>query len=1291
MNLDDKVEFVLNGQHLSALNIRFYGGANGMTAQNYPGNVEIVFDLPAGSNECLGSVFDQLKHRIIWFNWNSNNRHGIYQYSLTTNLVTNLLLCFTDSQTDILEFDLDYPIASVNIIYTTEEDGDILTWTVRNNKPKELNILDAENDLFGANWLAEYLDVCKQPPTIPPICAYENDATSIVNNLYGSGGYKLYRFRELFEYGDFQQSAPGSISKMPIPFDYTDQDVVTDPTKNCRIGIVIQTGGADVVKLHVWAQENIGVTWGKFFNIAILDKAELGIPDNDTYIHYFSNNEAYDYVDPLLADLDFDRVPDRANTQELLNGNVIIYGGITEGLDPIVPDVALEVQDDDISNVGYPVEASVTQAGTNGLNIGEDITIRLVGQPAFASLGQGSAVDITIVVGASTFFINCATPLITTTIADLITQLSVSASGFGFTIVSSTSNSLVIRRTNQVLSHFVSYGNGNNIKPVNESVPANDFSSKHNYAIAYFAEKQKNNGATTSESFVGQITPIDFDAPASTFDLTQVQLTINNRPPIWAKNWQLLRTNNLTSENKVSLVSDRTFKDDLFGYISIEPLNTYKVQYETSVLSYDFVNGDRIKFCCLFNNDKTVANDYGNSHDYEIVGQVVNPNINGLVQGGTFVKINLPTTSGSFDFGNFLSNTYYFYYIKLYTPSKSVANNLDVYYEVGEMFEVGEPGLATRYHQGNTQNQTSDGLTPAISIFKGGDSWYRLREIRAGAYFRANTVPNVTYSWAGEPVYQQTIENIPVGTSYTVKNTTAGNSSNTNNWLIKTSVTQAVNFNVKGKLTFQALATTTNRLLILILTRTVGGGASQIIQLAERPTGAANGQIIEFDIDVNITIPANNFVIIYLQESPVSSTPFSANALSGQITFIDTEHDFTIGVIDPNFSDFFESKINSNGRPLVVNPDEKTIKFGTLSRWGLAYQQNTNINQINRFYPANFDEIDRQKGEIQRFKARDRMLRVFQNRACAQYGIYSQFVSNNQGQKELIKTDTIITKGNIFYYSGEYGMGEQYTGLVSSKNVDYIADPVIGYELRLSNDGITPTSQLYKADFYLKPKITQYNKDWSRQGGGIAKILGTYSYFDEELVRLLQAGGSQDNGIPAYCYTFNEKRNGFSSFLSLTEAEWLENGNDILFAWKNGRLWQMNIGNPSGSYCSYFGTQYSCYITLVFNMSLLEVKTWEAVGEVASQIWNCPLIYTSTFTYSGQRQESELINQDFADLEGEFKSAFLRDIHSYGGLINGDILKGNLLVATFQIDTPTSQATLSQVTVMTKDSPLNVK
>ena len=72
LNTDDKPENVAGPQHIDAKNVRFYGGSTGLTAENIKGNYVISnANLPAGSNECIGSFYDSVNQRIIWFNYNS--------------------------------------------------------------------------------------------------------------------------------------------------------------------------------------------------------------------------------------------------------------------------------------------------------------------------------------------------------------------------------------------------------------------------------------------------------------------------------------------------------------------------------------------------------------------------------------------------------------------------------------------------------------------------------------------------------------------------------------------------------------------------------------------------------------------------------------------------------------------------------------------------------------------------------------------------------------------------------------------------------------------------------------------------------------------------------------------------------------------------------------------------------------------------------------------------------------------------------------------------------------------
>jgi len=128
-------------------------------------------------------------------------------------------------------------------------------------------------------------------------------------------------------------------------------------------------------------------------------------------------------------------------------------------------------------------------------------------------------------------------------------------------------------------------------------------------------------------------------------------------------------------------------------------------------------------------------------------------------------------------------------------------------------------------------------------------------------------------------------------------------------------------------------------------------------------------------------------------------------------------------------------------------------------------------------------------------------------------------------------------------------------------------------------------------------------------------------------------------------------------------------------------------------YNNFYGTQYDSSITGVFNKNVLQKKTYLSIAEVTSKVWYCPEIETTINSYGAVKQESELIEQDFAELEGDFNSSFLRDKNSDGGLINGSTLKGNWIKIKFQatnlLPPLNNIITLSVVSCYYVDSPLN--
>lgn len=1340
LNTDDSGYVIPSGDHAMAKNIRFRGNPGNLRAEGVPGTYEVTNDnLPVGKNQCIGSFYDSLKQRIIWFNWNSNNQHGIYKWDVQTNIITPLLICFTNSQTDILGFDLNFPIPSVNIIYTTEQDGDLLVWAARNKRPKILNILSAENNIYGSNWLEEYLDVAKAPPSIPIKCAYEDDPTSLLNNMRK----QLFRPQYRFIYGDNLKSVWSARGNVAIPNDYTSPQTDTNATKNCRILCVLQTGGNDVKKIEVAMAlaselgDNAGNEWGIPFSVTILDKEELSIPDNDVYVYSFYNNEAYVEVDERENLLDFDRVPDIANSQELLNGNIIVYGGIQEGLDPVVPDVAVTTGLEIASTLDTSSILSVTQNGLYGFQTG-NITFIVLGIVRMQDIYSAQ-----VQVGVTTYTITY-TAVVGDTAADVLAGLSASATGQGFTQVSITSNTLVINRTGQVLlksrlegkaQSFVGSVNlntsgvitltggaayidlfpkgtmfyvtnvansGNTIlftvdttttllgnllilvtvppavtetvvssivyilSPLNESQEAYDWNAKQNYGLVYFDEKGKTNGVTTSTSF-SATTIFDFTGGLNTvlFEIPKINLSISHRPPIWAKYFHVVRTGNLSKQKYLYWMSDRTYKDDKYAYISIESIQSYKILNPNSIISYDFAPGDRIRFHILYNANGTPGSSVP-YRDYEIYQQVINPEINGTIRNGQFLKIVLPDDLDAFfNFGDGITRQYFYYYIELYTPAKSASANLDVYYEFVQRYEIGNSGTSTRFHQGMIQNQSTDLVTPATFLFDRGDAYFRYRDINVGNIIAYDLLPTTSVQ-PGYIVAQRIKSEIILNPEYEVapdvpyqQLITTGGLYNNAGWTISVN-TPSYNFKAKGTVAFVARTTTAAQVRFQIGIADSGGTITYYV-LGSR-TGLTNGEQFGFTFSLPVTWPVHSKSFLHVASSDNS---FVCDLLSGSISYSEPDKSFIVGVVDQNFSDFYDSKINENGRSWVVNPDEKTIFFQTLLRWGLAYQQNTNINQINRFFPLNFDEVDRAKGDIQRLAAWARQLIVFQNLAVGHYGVYNKYIQSNSSQ--LTTTDEILTKNNIQYYSGNFGIGKEYCSLIRGRNSFYFVDPVRAYHVRLAPDGLTPISEINKGQFYIQPLFAPYNKDYIRPDGSFAKILGAYNFYEEEAIVSLQSGVYGNDKINPYTFSFNEKRNSYCTFFDLENVDWITSAEDRVIVFKNG---QLNVWNNTDKYSNFLGTQYYPSITLVFNDKDAFTKTFLSLGYEANQLWTAEeigdVITSQPNDQTALSQISAIKDWCFQIQEGRYHANLLRDANSMPdqlqALNEGDVLKGVYII-----------------------------
>lgn len=408
----------------------------------------------------------------------------------------------------------------------------------------------------------------------------------------------------------------------------------------------------------------------------------------------------------------------------------------------------------------------------------------------------------------------------------------------------------------------------------------------------------------------------------------------------------------------------------------------------------------------------------------------------------------------------------------------------------------------------------------------------------------------------------------------------------------------------------------------------------------------------------------------------IQNTPAEFNFYEGDVYFrpriiaVSAANVLQYNALDRNFVDSYISAVNSiDGRSSVIDINARRAYYSTLVRFSGAYQANTNINDTNRFYPNNFDEYDYSYGDIMRLKVRDRFVRVFQKLKVGQVPLYAQILKE-QNKENLVVTDRLLNP--IQYYIGDVGIGEHAESLASYNFADYFTSNVKGYVCRVSNDGVKFLSIDYNVDSW----ATQYIP--LRTGN--SKIYGAYDQRLGNYIMALEATQTDS----AQTLVYDDNANTFDTFLSY-HPEMMTCLGVLFITFKDGKLYT----HDNEKYNRFYNEDYDSTITFVFNQSPLDKKTFLSVGEVASQVWDVPILGTDVNSYGTTKMTSNLVDSDFAELEGSFEAGILRDQNSIGGLLEGDAMKGKLMTVKFRAKVPNKLVSLNLVSLKYINSPLN--
>jgi hypothetical protein len=723
MNLDDSFYYLAKTDYVDALNITHDAQeqSEDIINTNITGNRLIPYNLPTGTNATIGAKSDILRNRVFEFIWNSNNKHSIVIYDRITDTRTKLIENLTDSNNvDILQFTRTNKIIHADIIYRSEDEGDLLFYTDGNVSPRKLNVKHIQDGIYGTLEVP-FIELAKMPPRSPIIAAYGNDATRNSNSLRKKLLMATYRW----SYDDFEKSTFTTYSKIPLPIGYYGSDNDITNTNNNFVTLTVETGNKNVTDIEIAVRFNIDGDWANFLQIIVLNKVQLGIADNITYQYLFYNDAVY----PPIADVEivnnvqviplFDWVPQKANSQVCGNGNTIELGAITEDYD------------------NYPIsQLDITMTAANETNIPPDtdpaaLTYTTNGTEWIFSIGG------TITTG-TLFKVLAFIP--GSGVQTFITYTSVGGD---------TPNSVAIAITAYILANWPLYYDGTAsfnhfyvlppvpgffVTTIQVDLPGGSGISTEktwlwdaNYinGLGYKDDQGRlMPGVTTFVNPVDSnndflVTTPSFSLAATLVQTPVISASINHLPPEGAVSYAWARRR-MTYQNFL-MYETCDYQDGSDGYLYFCLANIEVYHAANSQFIYGtapITSTSRIKIIA----GVTSGNYNGDiwNQDYEIIGTVTKTLTGGSspADDRVFIKIVKPTTVISPAYTvNML--------VMVYTPMENptdIANS--VYWEWGEEYGIYAIGNVN-YHRGQTQDQTAS--QPALFVWPEGDVYFHQR------------------------------------------------------------------------------------------------------------------------------------------------------------------------------------------------------------------------------------------------------------------------------------------------------------------------------------------------------------------------------------------------------------------------------------------------------------------------------------------------------------------------------------------------------------------------------------
>lgn len=327
MDKDTEPGFMQPGMYQYALNCHVGSSERGNigSVENVKGNTLVSFSLPAGVNKCIGTHEDIQNSRVIYFIWNSNNLHGIYQFNGLDLTISNLF------ESSILNFQEDFLITGIGLV------NNILSWCDNYNENRLLDLNSLSS--YSTPYTEEMITLIKRPPMYPPSHQRKRDTLVDLNNIQK----KYFQFATRFVFKDKTKSVFSPVSKTSIDevkyvgrvytsgstsIPYTNIEITNNNYIELSLNVPELTSGtfiSMVNKVEVLVREGNTGTWSIYKAISTSD-----VISNSSIFRFYNNTSLISLDQTEYTGLSFDSVPLKSAAHAIIK-NRIFLGDNTEG------------------------------------------------------------------------------------------------------------------------------------------------------------------------------------------------------------------------------------------------------------------------------------------------------------------------------------------------------------------------------------------------------------------------------------------------------------------------------------------------------------------------------------------------------------------------------------------------------------------------------------------------------------------------------------------------------------------------------------------------------------------------------------------------------------------------------------------------------------------------------------------------------------------------------------------------------------------------------------------------